>query len=369
MAFRGLLGSLVSKAEGPSSIRAPSAGGPGTAPAQSPILGRAPQTAEELASLIAAARAAIRDADLVGRQLEQGGEEGLTDAQLKRWLAARGWDPARAARDLAAHAAWRAEFVRHGRVRECEVSREIGQRKLFVQGVDYRGRAVTILKAGNHIPTANQLEVQRFYCYASDVAIAMADPERNPEGRVVFILDVGEFGLRNFDLMGAKTLFGMMSAHYVERLSHIYFHNAGALLLQLFRLVSPFIDPVTRSKVVFLPSDPQEAAAILAKDLDVAMLPPNLGGSSLPIPVEQARAALDARRAPEAPASYSGSATDEAPASDSASASDEAASDEARAPASSACSEDAVVDFDLLAASKAAPEAGLPLPAEIRVMA
>ena len=198
----------------------------------------------------------------------------------------------------------------------------------------------------------------KFYCYASDVAIALGDPALNPEGRVVFILDVGEFGLRNFDLAGARTLFGMMSvskgraragadaaalvlgargggpaggpaaagqprrlpnkgrpagasrvprgaaasqrrqttragegrwpsrarlesarppnnrppppqAHYVERLSNIYFHNAGALLMQLFRLVSPFIDPVTRSKIIFLPSDPQEAAALLAKDIDV----------------------------------------------------------------------------------------------------
>ena len=54
------------------------------------------------------------------------------------------------------------------------------------------------------------LEVQRFYCYASDACIAVADPVRNPEGRVVFIIDVGDFGMKNFDLLGAKTLVTMI---------------------------------------------------------------------------------------------------------------------------------------------------------------
>jgi hypothetical protein len=51
----------------------------------------------------------------------------------------------------------------------------------------------------------------------------------------------------------------------------VYFHNAGALLLQLYKLVSPFIDPRTREKVVFLPNDAAEAAAVLAKDIDVSV--------------------------------------------------------------------------------------------------
>jgi hypothetical protein len=59
--------------------------------------------------------------------------------------------------------------------------------------------------------SADQLAVQKFYCYATDACLAIADPARNPEGRVVFIIDVGDFGWKNFDLQGSKTLFGMMS--------------------------------------------------------------------------------------------------------------------------------------------------------------
>jgi hypothetical protein len=54
------------------------------------------------------------------------------------------------------------------------------------------------------------VEIQKFYCYAADAAIANADLERNPEGRVVFILDVGDFGWKNFDVLGAKALLNMI---------------------------------------------------------------------------------------------------------------------------------------------------------------
>jgi hypothetical protein len=40
----------------------------------------------------------------------------------------------------------------------------------------------------------DQSEVQRFFCYSTDNAIALADPELNPEGRIIFLFDVGDFG-------------------------------------------------------------------------------------------------------------------------------------------------------------------------------
>jgi hypothetical protein len=63
----------------------------------------------------------------------------------------------------------------------------------------------------NPKPTrSSQLELQKFFCYSADAAIALADPRLNPGGKVVFILDVGGFGFRNWDLAGAKLLFRMI---------------------------------------------------------------------------------------------------------------------------------------------------------------
>lgn len=132
------------------------------------------------------------------------------------------------------------------------------------------------------------LEVQKFYAYCSDAAIALADPSLNPEGRILLLIDVSGFGLRNFDLAGAKALFGMMARHYVERVGRIYLCGAGCLLMKLYRLVTPFIDPVTRGKIVFLPHCPAESARLLSADVDPALLPPSVGGRSEAVPVEEA---------------------------------------------------------------------------------
>jgi hypothetical protein len=151
--------------------------------------GGAPADEAALEALLAGARAEIDQhhggVDTVSNLLRVGGEEPVTDRQLKRcvlapghtirrygtnscllhrrpsaraprarrrWLAARGWDPARAARDLAAHAAWRAETMPDGRVADSEVRNELAQRKVLLQGLDRRGRGVVVFIGGNHAP-------------------------------------------------------------------------------------------------------------------------------------------------------------------------------------------------------------------------
>jgi len=57
--------------------------------------------------------------------------------------------------------------------------------------------------------------------------------------------------------------------HYVERLDRLYLHNASMALWQLYKLISGFIDPHTREKIVFLPHDAAEATAVLTREMDL----------------------------------------------------------------------------------------------------
>jgi hypothetical protein len=54
----------------------------------------------------------------VDAALTRGGELGLSEFTLTRWLVARKWSVEAAARDLRAHSEWRARTVPHGRVSE-----------------------------------------------------------------------------------------------------------------------------------------------------------------------------------------------------------------------------------------------------------
>ncbi|GBF97516.1 hypothetical protein Rsub_10439 [Raphidocelis subcapitata] len=217
-----------------------------------------PKDETELAELVAAARAELGGAAAAADHLlRTGGEEGLTDGQLARWLAARGWDPARAARDLAAHAEWRAAFCPRGRVLDCEVADDVGQRKALLMGPTESGRSVVVF------------------------------------GKVEFVFIAGGFGWANFDVAGLSMLFRMIHAHYVERLEVLFIHSPSTAFSLLFKVVEPFIDPVTRKKVVLLPRDAAASTARLQRELGAEVLPPCLGGSAEPRPVEAAWALLE----------------------------------------------------------------------------
>lgn len=241
-------------------------------------------------------RASFDDAALVEQQLIAGGEEGLTDAQLYRWLAARSWSPARAARDLAAHAAWRAELVGpRGRVLEGDVPNEIAQRKVLVQGPDRRGRGIIILNSGNHYAGSPTSEVTSFIAYYIDAGLATADRSVNPNQKCVGIIDMSGFGMKNFDTAGAIHIARTVQKHYVERLDKMFLFGSNAAFRGIFNLVSPCIDPATRAKFVVLPRDPAEVAAILEREVGLEFVPPAMGGTAKPRRVEEAWAAVEAR--------------------------------------------------------------------------
>jgi hypothetical protein len=54
--------------------------------------------------------------------------------------------------------------------------------------------------------------------------------------------------------VGLKNIFALLQQHYVEHLDRLYMVNASSIFWGLWRVVSPFIDPVTRAKVVFVDS-------------------------------------------------------------------------------------------------------------------
>lgn len=72
---------------------------------------------EEIESLVIELRTAFADTN-THELLIRGGDEGLTDLNLRRWLAARKWDVALARESLLSHAQFRSSFVPQGRILE-----------------------------------------------------------------------------------------------------------------------------------------------------------------------------------------------------------------------------------------------------------
>ena len=142
------------------------------------------------------------------------------------------------------------------------VRRELAQGKVFVQGVDKQGRPVALVVGKNHVP-GDRDEARRMIVYTLDKLIALNDPAKNPSGKLVGIFDLDGFGYRNYEIYALRAVFDLLGNHYVERLATLYLYCAPALFVGIWNIVAPFVDPVTRQKVVFISR--QEAATEFGK--------------------------------------------------------------------------------------------------------
>lgn len=220
--------------------------------------------------------------------------EALDDACILRWLTARQHDVDLAERDLKEHIAWRTAYIPQGRVLEEEVAREISTQKAYLQGCDHQARPVLIILARRHDMSARvPEETNRFIVYTLDsCAAAVAsnpNPSVNPLGKFLCLFDLSGLRMNNLDFKALQGVFSLLQGHFPERLSQLWFLNAPFIFWGLWRCMSPFIEPATRDKIVFLSG--AERAARLNEVIPYQVLPVEYGGQAEMIPVEMAVAA------------------------------------------------------------------------------
>ncbi|GFH22954.1 CRAL-TRIO domain-containing protein [Haematococcus lacustris] len=68
--------------------------------------------------------------------------------------------------------------------------------------------------------------------------------------------------------------------HYVERLHKLYFYNAPTLFVTTWKLLAPFVDPVTRAKVECVA--PSQAQDCFSRSFNMDQLPGFVEGGTGP---------------------------------------------------------------------------------------
>ena len=231
--------------------------------------------------------------------------EATDDAFLGRWLETRGRE--NAADAIAAHATWRESFVgRHPLgITEESIADELAAEKVFLQGADRQGCPVLVFITSRHVAGAHSATpTTRLMAYAVDAGISVAAAgaaptsaqATNPANQVVCIFDMAGVGSKNVDVAFLRGIFELFQAHYPESLRSLYFVNAPFIFWGVWRCVSPFVAPHTRSKIAFL-SGPAGQRQLLDA-VGPAALPVHLGGSADLVPVEAALAVLRGRACP-----------------------------------------------------------------------
>uniref|UniRef100_A0A7S0VQ13 CRAL-TRIO domain-containing protein n=1 Tax=Polytomella parva TaxID=51329 RepID=A0A7S0VQ13_9CHLO len=195
--------------------------------------------------------------------LKDGGEKHL-EGIYERWLKARNWNVDHAARDLTNHSAWRKT------------------------GYDFQGHPIMLVIIRKHIPSESQSK--RYIVYTMDTAFELGTRIPNWDGKLAGIFDLRGLTMANFDLETIKAVFDLLQNHYPERLDRLYIYGAPFIFHGMWRLIQPFVDPITRAKIRFVGV---KELQVMTKDFPPKALPPEYGGSGMWIPVEGLRKQLE----------------------------------------------------------------------------
>nr|KJB12430.1 hypothetical protein B456_002G021200 [Gossypium raimondii] len=88
----------------------------------------------------------------------------VDDFMIRRFLRARDLDIEKANTMLLKYLSWRRTFLPKGFVSESEISNQLADNKLCMQGVDKQGRPIVVAFGGRHKPTKGNLEeVKRMF--------------------------------------------------------------------------------------------------------------------------------------------------------------------------------------------------------------
>ncbi|KAL4531406.1 hypothetical protein Ndes2437A_g08738 [Nannochloris sp. 'desiccata'] len=218
--------------------------------------------------------------------------EAVDDAFLLKWLHARG--PDIVADAIRQHAAWREAFVGRNRlgVNPDSISDELAAEKIFLQGLDHHGCSVLLFVISRHFSGVAAAETtNRLLTFAIDNACAAADLHLNRERKVCCIFDMSGVRIsRNVDINFLRGVFDLLQTHYPETLSRLYFIDAPLLFLGVWKCVTPFLQPATKSKIVFLSG--AAGRRHLADAVGPSILPPDLNGTGQFLPVDAAATLL-----------------------------------------------------------------------------
>lgn len=121
--------------------------------------------------------------------------------------------------------------------------------KMYVRNHDKVGRAILYMYGarsnGNH-------PVHNIQHLVYELERAIANTEKNGYEKIVIIMDYAGWGMKHAPSMGVvKETIHVLQECYVERLSRVYITNAPLVFRAFYSIVKPFLDPLTKEKIVF----------------------------------------------------------------------------------------------------------------------
>lgn len=205
------------------------------------------------------------------------------DLTMRRFLRARELDIEKASAMFLESLKWRRTFVPNDSISLSEIPNELAQNKMFMQGVDKKGRPITIVFGARHFQNkvGGLDEFKRFVVYSLDKLCSRMPPG---EEKFVGIGDLKGWGYSNCDIRGYLSALKILQDYYPERLGKLFIVNAPSIFMTAWKIVCPFIDKKTKKKIVFVENSRTQSR--LLEDIEEDHLPDAYGGKMPLVPIQ-----------------------------------------------------------------------------------
>ncbi|CAK9177512.1 unnamed protein product [Ilex paraguariensis] len=201
---------------------------------------------------------------------------------MRRFLRARDLDIEKASSMFLKHLKWKRTFIPNGLILASEIPNDLAQNKMFMQGMDKKGRPITVAFGGRHFHNKGGLdEFKRFVVFALEKLCA-----RMPTGQEKFVVigDLEGWGYSNSDIRAYLGALTILQDYYPERLGKLLIVHVPYIFMTVWKIVYPFIDNNTKKKIVFVEN--KRLKSTLLQDIDESQLPEIYGGKMALVPIQ-----------------------------------------------------------------------------------
>lgn len=181
------------------------------------------------------------------------------DGALLRFLRARKWDVNRAMNMCGATLNWRME----NDVESLVAAGDLGngkaipkfldqqrENKTFACGTALNEQPICAILVKKHFTNGQPAtSMEKFVIFAMESFRLLMQP---PQEKVVIIFSLEGFGIKNMDWNCVLFIVKCLEAFYPESLGCIYLYAAPWIFSGIWKVLSPLLDPVVRSKIVFV---------------------------------------------------------------------------------------------------------------------